>query len=272
MTLRLFVCIVTLPILSLHSVFAAEVDLKGRFIEGGLVIGKTYPDNKISLDDVPLIVSKDGDFVFGFHRKAPDRQTLHVTLPDGSSHKQVLEISSRTYDVQRIDGLDEKWITPPSNVAKRIRADAAKVSAVRRSTQTTMYFGESWIWPAQGIISGVYGSRRVLNGKPRAPHYGIDISVTEGALVRAPASGTITLVEDLYYSGITVMIDHGMGIMSTMLHLQESLVKVGDQVSQGDVIARSGNTGRSSGAHLDWRINWLNHARLDPGLLVPLMQ
>ena len=123
-------------------------------------------------------------------------------------------------------------------------------------------------WPTEGIITGVYGSRRFYNGKAGRPHYGIDIAAPQGSHVVAPASGTITLVHDnMYFSGGTIIMDHGHGISSTFIHLHKSHVKVGDKVEQGQLLAEIGSTGRSTGPHLDWRMNWFDQ-RLDPQLLV----
>ncbi len=248
---------------------ADPVELQGQFIEGGLAVGKAPVGSTVTLDEIPLQLSPKGVFVLGFHRDAPEQQTLRIVLPDGSTHEQFLSIENRDYAIQRIDGLDQKKVTPPDEVIARIKADAEKVWLSRLDSSAEPAFDETWIWPLEGIITGVYGAQRILNGIPKAPHYGIDIAVPEGTKVRAPAAGRIVLVEDLYYSGITVIIDHGQGIMSALLHLKESTVQVGDTIQQGDIVALSGNTGRSTGPHLDWRVNWFNHARLDASLLVP---
>ena len=251
---------------------AASVTLDGQFIEGGMVVGKTLAGSSVYLDDRALTLSPKGVFALGFHRDAPEQQTLRVVFPDGSIYEEILTIKNRDYAIQRIDGLDQKKVTPPDAVIARIKADAEQVWLSRTESLPEPAFNETWIWPLEGIVTGVYGAQRILNGTPKAPHYGIDIAVPEGTPVRAPAAGRIVLIEDLYYSGITVIIDHGMGIMSALLHLKESTVRIGDTVQQGDTVALSGNTGRSTGAHLDWRVNWFNHARLDAGLLVPEMR
>lgn len=236
-----------------------------------MVVGKTLPGSEVKLDDVKLEISDQGDFVFGFHREAEEKQLLRVRLPDGNIHTRVLDVKNRQYDIQRIDGLDQQQVTPSPEMALRIKNEANMVRNTRTHMLRVKLFDDQWIWPVEGKITGVFGSQRVLNGEPRSPHYGIDIAVPEGTPVLAPAAGEVILLEDLYYSGVTLMIDHGMGIMSTMLHLKEGKVKLGDMVKKGDVIAFVGNTGRSTGAHLDWRVNWLNNARLDASLLVPPM-
>ena len=250
---------------------AQTLDLSGDFVEGGMVIGETDPQNSVMLDQLELIVARDGTFVFGFHRDAPARQTLTVTSPDGKVVRRVLEVGNGRYDVQRIDGLPEEQVSPPPEVLARIRSEAAMVRTTRAHFRPVTDFPDEWQWPARGRVSGVFGSQRILNGQPRAPHYGIDIALPVGTPVLAPAAGTITLVEDLYFSGVTLMIDHGHGIMSTLLHLSEVLVAPGTRVRKGQKIALSGNSGRSTGPHLDWRVNWGNHARLNAALLVPPM-
>ena len=140
-------------------------------------------------------------------------------------------------------------------------------SARARRDQRTDY-AAPFAWPARGRISGVYGSQRILNGEPRRPHFGVDVAAPTGTPVYAPAPGIVTLAhEDMYFSGGTLIIDHGHGLSSSFLHLSEILVEAGTYVSRGDLIARIGATGRASGPHLDWRMNWLDR-RVDPQRLV----
>ena len=118
--------------------------------------------------------------------------------------------------------------------------------------------------PVEGIISGVYGSQRILNGKPRWPHYGIDIAADKGTKIKSSATGIVTMSEnDLYYTGGTIIMDHGHGVSTIYSHLEEVMVNVGDQINQGDIIGTVGSTGRSTGPHLDFRINWFQ-TRHDP--------
>ena len=126
-------------------------------------------------------------------------------------------------------------------------------------------------WPLLGPITGVYGSQRVYNGTPRSPHYGVDVAAPTGQPVRAPSPGVVTLAEpDLFYSGGTVILDHGYGLSSSFLHLSNVSVSVGQEVAVGDVIGAVGATGRATGPHLDWRMSWFDQ-RVDPQLLVPSM-
>jgi murein DD-endopeptidase MepM/ murein hydrolase activator NlpD len=162
-------------------------------------------------------------------------------------------------------------VTPPSSLLDRIRRENAWVDEARRRDIPQTYFLSGFAWPVTGRISGVYGSQRILNGEPRQPHYGVDIAAPVGTPVRAPADGVVTLAEpNLYYTGVTLIIDHGYRLSSTLMHLSRLHVKVGQQVRKGEVVAAVGASGRVTGPHLDWRMNW-REARIDPALLVPPM-
>ena len=257
-------------LLALAAPAAADpgLTLEGDFVQGGLVFGRAAPGAEVALDGRPLRLDPEGRFVFGFHRDAPAEAVLSVRSPEGLTEERRLAIESRDYKVQRIDGLPPKMVTPPESVLARIKADADKVRAARAEDLPRGDFLGGFIWPAHGRISGVYGSQRILNGEPRQPHYGIDVAAPTGAPVWAPAGGVVTLAEDdLYYTGGTVIVDHGHGLSSTFLHLETVAVKVGDEVRQGDSLGTVGATGRATGPHLDWRMNWFE-ARVDPQLLV----
>jgi len=250
---------------------AAEVTLTGSFTQGGLVFGQTVPGATASLDGKPLRMTPDGRFIFGFGREAAPGATLTVTAPDGTVETRKLEIAQRDYDIQRIDGIQKDYVTPPDDVLARIRADAAAAAKAREADRPETDFDSGFIWPAKGPISGVYGSQRILNGEPRQPHYGVDIAGPVGTPVMAPADGVVTLAHpDMYFSGATLIIDHGHGLSSSFLHLEKIEVTVGQQVKQGEQVALMGKSGRVTGAHLDWRMNW-HDQRIDPQLLVPPM-
>jgi murein DD-endopeptidase MepM/ murein hydrolase activator NlpD len=223
------------------------------------------------LDGEAVRVFPDGRFVLGIHRDGPERVTLTVVAPDGTEGRWTVDIAQRDYDIQRIDGLPPASVTPPPEILERIAREAEIVRQARSANTDLRGFEGPWIWPSTGRISGVFGSQRILNGEPRQPHYGIDIAVPTGTEVLAPTDGVVTLVEpDLYFSGGTLMIDHGAGVASTFLHLDSILVQPGQTVQRGEVVARAGSTGRSTGPHLDWRVNWFE-ARVDASLLVPPM-
>ena len=239
--------------------------LRGGAVEGGLMIARTAPDNRVTLDDKAIPVTPDGLFIVGFHRDSDLPVTIGITKTDGTSQLTVLTPQQRSYQIQRIDGLQKNMVTPPENVIARIKSDQAAVAAARQTPAAAGDFWRGIDWPITGRISGVFGSQRILNGQPRQPHYGIDIAVPKGTPVRAPASGLVTLVKDLYFSGWTIIINHGLGLNSTFLHLDSTAISVGDTVQRGSIIGTVGSTGRSTGPHLDWRLDWQGR-RIDASL------
>ncbi|QDO95807.1 M23 family metallopeptidase [Ferrovibrio terrae] len=247
----------------------AGITWQGDFSQGGLVTGAAEPGILIKLNDRIVPVAKNGRFVFGFGRDESATMTLTVTRDGGRSEPVTLRIAPQTYDIQRIDGLPPAQVTPPPAVLERIRRENAAIAAVRQRNTARQDFLQGWIWPAKGPVSGVYGSQRILNGEPRTPHYGLDIAAPTGSPVVAPSAGEVVLAEkDIYFTGGTIIIDHGMGINSAFSHLHALNVKVGQQVKQGELIGTVGATGRATGPHLDWRVNWFD-VRLDPQRLLP---
>jgi murein DD-endopeptidase MepM/ murein hydrolase activator NlpD len=246
--------------------------LSGQAVQGGMMVGSTSPGSRVYQDGQAVRVSAQGDFLLGFTRDSPAESMLSVTLPSGKIIKRSLKVATREYQIQRIDGLPKAKVTPrkPEDLA-RIRRDIAEAKKARARDDDRQDFLAGFEWPVQGPISGVYGSQRILNGEPRRPHFGVDIAVPVGTPVRAPAPGIVTLaVPDMFFSGGTLIIDHGHRLSSSFLHLSKLHVDVGDRVEQGDLVAEVGATGRVTGAHLDWRMN-LRDRRIDPQLLVPAM-
>jgi len=242
--------------------------LEGEPVQGGLIVGRAPAGARVTLDGEPLPRASDGTFLIGFGRDAESPRRLAVEMPDGNRHEQVLKPRPRTFEIQRIDGLPPRQVTPDPESLERIRAEARMVREARTRRDDRTDFAEGFDWPVAGPVTGVYGSQRILNGEPRAPHWGIDLAAPTGTPVRAPAPGIVTLAhEDMYFSGGTLVLDHGLGLSSAFLHLDEILVESGMRVERGDVIARVGATGRATGAHLDWRMN-LGETRIDPALLM----
>ncbi len=236
---------------------------------GTLAYGTTEPGAKVWLNDAPVRVTPKGRFVLGFERDAELHQQIRVRLPGGEELDRTVELAPRDYDIQRVEGVPSRTVTPSQRSLDRIRAEAARVKEARTADTDEMAFLGPFIWPAKGRISGVYGSQRVYNGEPRSPHYGVDVAAPEGAPVLAPAEGKVTLAEpDLFYSGGTLIIDHGYGVSSTFLHMSKVEVSVGQQVRQGELIGKVGSTGRATGPHLDWRMNWYD-VRVDPVSVAP---
>jgi len=251
------------------SAEAPEPSLRGEFVQGGIVIGKTTRGAQVYFNDEPLQVSERGDFVFGFGRDDTGTVDLRVVYPNGVIWQSRFPINEREFRIQRIDGLPQQTVTPDPEVVAQIRKNNQDVWKARQPRSEFTHFAERFIWPAEGPISGVYGSQRILNGEPRTPHYGLDVAAPTGTPVYAPASGVVTLAHpEMVLSGGTMIIDHGHGIFSSFLHLHAMHVEVGDYVEQGQLVGEIGATGRATGPHLDWRINWGN-VRIDPAYLVP---
>ena len=246
---------------------AAALELDGGLIQGGLVIGRTAPDAAVKIGGRSLRVARDGLFVFGIGRDARPSLRLSVVHADGREEVRMLGIEARRYDVQRIDGLPPRKVSPNAADMTRIRAEARRIRAARERDTRGTAFAAGFIWPTRGVVTGVYGSQRVLNGKPRRPHLGIDIAAPAGTPVLASAPGTVSLAEpDLFFNGGTVMIDHGHGVSSVYSHLQAVQVTPGQRVARGARIGAVGSTGRSTGPHLDWRVQHFT-TRVDPALL-----
>lgn len=252
-------------------VSSAEMRLDGQAMQGGMLIGHVPPGSRVKQDGKPVRVSTQGVFLVGFGRDDPATAQIEALLPNGEKLRRELTVAKREYRIQRIDGLPPRKVTPnPADVA-RIRADGAAVRRARNREDARTDFETGFVWPSIGPISGVYGSQRVLNGKPRRPHFGVDVAAPVGAPVVAPADGIVTLAHpDMFYSGATLVVDHGHGLSSSFLHLNKILVREGQRVKQGDLIAEVGASGRVTGPHLDWRMN-LRDKRIDPQLLVGAM-
>ena len=243
--------------------------LRGDWQQGALLIGKTTPGAKVRFDGRALLLDSQGRFVFGIDRDAPDQATLDIQLPGQAPVVEHHKIAKRNWSVQRIEGLPPSKVNPPPEVDARIVAESKKIKAALARDSQLDDFAQPFHWPATGRISGVFGSQRILNGVPKQPHYGLDVAVPTGTPVRAPLGGVVSLAErDLYFTGGTLIIDHGHGVSSIMVHLSKLLVQVGDPVRQGEVVAESGMTGRATGPHLHWGVYWFD-SHLDPQRLVP---
>ncbi|MBC6904731.1 M23 family peptidase [Saccharophagus sp. K07] len=250
------------------SVGAQTPEFRGQWQQGGTIFGKVPAGHGVRVDGRQVKTTPNGDFVFGLGPDAAKEVKVEVVAPDGTTAVFARPVVQREYKVQRVNGVEEKHVTPPAELTERIQREAELVNAARRRVDERADFLQDFIWPVTGPITGVYGSRRVYNGTPRSPHYGLDIAAPTGTKVVAPAAGIVTLAEgDLFYSGGTLIVDHGYGLSSTFIHLHKILVKVGERVEQGQAIAEVGATGRVTGPHLDWRMNWFD-VRLDPALVM----
>ncbi len=263
-------CLLLLALAPTHApaISPEELRMQGQFEQGGMVQGYAPPGVQLHFGKRRLRIAPDGFFVIGFGRDAPPEVVLQLRSAQGGNESLMMQIRQREYETQRIDGLPSRMVAPSEKDWERIKDDNRRIGAARRLDSPEAFFIEGFEWPLQGgRISGVYGSRRILNGQPKNPHYGIDIAAPAGTPVRAPAAAVVTLAEtDMYYTGGTLILDHGHGVSSTLIHLRKLLVEPGERVERGQVIGEVGATGRATGPHLDWRINLLD-IRLDPALV-----
>jgi len=244
--------------------------LTGGFIQGGVVRGYFPGTQSLFIDGVEIKRSEAGLFVFGFGRDAPEQAVLSWHDVQGKRYERILKVQQREYPTQDVDGVPAETVHPPPGRLARIRAETRMVKKARQTFLELDHFNQAFVQPVDGPVTGVYGSQRVYNGVPKRPHFGIDYAAPRGTPVVAPAEAVVTLAHaDMYYSGGTLIMDHGYGLSSTFIHLDEVLVKVGQRVSQGEVVGRVGSKGRSTGPHLDWRLNWYA-TRLDPAIILEL--
>jgi len=264
--LALLLCLLVLPALAEDT---PPLHIEGRFEQGALLRGSTLPGVQLQVGERLLRLTPEGQFVFGIDRDAPAEITLVLTPPGGAPTTLRYPVAKRSYSIQRLNGLPPKQVNPDPEMDERIARETASNRAARARDTAVDYVFQRFVWPARGAITGVFGSQRVLNGEPKQPHYGVDVAGPVGAPVIAPADGIVSLVNpDMFFSGGTLYLDHGHGVSSAFLHLSKILVQPGQTVRQGEKIALIGNTGRVTGAHLDWRVNWFE-ARVDAAQLVP---
>ena len=241
--------------------------LTGDLVQGGLVVGRTIPGTILRLDTQTIAVGAGGDFAFGFGRDAPGRATLVARYPDGDREARTLDVGRRDYDIQRIDGVAPRFVAPPDAAAARIARDRVLIREARTGFRDPGPLPQNFEWPVAGPVTGVYGSQRIFNGEPRRPHFGLDIAAPEGAAILAPAAGRVRLTHDLFFSGNSVIVDHGYGIFTTYIHMSAIDVEEGQAVIRGDLLGRVGATGRATGPHLHMGLNWYT-VPLDPQRLL----
>lgn len=242
----------------------APITCEGEHRQGAALICQTEPGARVQLGDIAVTADDAGWVVVGHDRDAAPETELRVDLASGISHMQTISVEQREYNIQRIEGTPTRF----NRLSDEDRARSRREGAVKAAAYTSRWEGagflEGFEWPLEGTITGVYGSQRFYNGDPSRPHYGIDIAAPTGAEIIAPAGGVVTLAnDDMFWEGGLIFIDHGQGFTSAFLHLSSVSVEVGDVVERGDVIGEVGAGGRSTGAHLDWRIKWHNRY-IDP--------
>ena len=246
------------------------VEFIGDFKQGSFILGKTDPNSKVYIDNRKVRVSSDGYFAFGLDRDR--KNNVLIKVKNGMETKLIeKKVFKRKYKIQRIDGLPPKQVTPPPEVYERIKKDNILIGKARAIDSKLVFFKDKFIYPIDKyIITGVYGSQRILNGKPRRPHYGIDFHAPEGTPVKSMMDGVVTLVEnDMYFTGGTIIFDHGHGVSTLYMHMKDINVKKGQKVKKGEVVGTLGQSGRATGPHLDIRLNWFE-VKLDPATVLNL--
>jgi murein DD-endopeptidase MepM/ murein hydrolase activator NlpD len=242
--------------------------LPERVRQGDLVIGQTAPGASVRYGTRDLLVDAEGRFAFAIGREQSGIATVQIRWPDGAEETVNLPVEARQWRVERVNGVPQATVTPPPAIAERIAREQALVTAARERNDTRSDFAAGFRWPVVGRISGVFGSQRIYNGVPKSAHSGLDVAAPQGTPIKAPAAGIVSFANaDLYLTGGTVLIDHGHGISSNFLHLSRIDVKVGERVEQGQVIGLVGATGRATGPHMHWGMNWFD-VRIDPQTLV----
>ena len=242
----------------------ARLSFSGSLEQGSLVVGRAGPGARVAIDGTPVHVSPTGDFAFGFTYDQTKATQVDVHFADGSRETHDMLPVSRHYEVQPITGLPEKLVTLPSDVLERRKREIAMIAAARAKDSDVDWFAEKFDWPARGIVSGLFGSQRILNGKPMEPHFGVDIAAPPGTPILAPSKARVALAgPDFYLEGGLTVLDHGHGVTTCYLHQRKQLVTEGDTVARGQIIGEVGMTGRATGPHLHWGLNWFE-MRLDP--------
>lgn len=247
--------------------FAAQpgrLSFAGAMEQGSLVVGKTDMGAAVSVDGMPVRVSPQGLFAFGFEFNQTKPCMVAARFADGSTETQSVTPKVRLYEIQRISGLPEKYVSPPPEVIARIKREGAMIAHARRRDTGESWFADGFDWPVAGIITGTWGNQRILNGEPRAPHFGVDIAAPAGTPIHAPADAIVSLAEpDFYLDGGITLLDHGHGVSTCYIHQSKLLVKLNERVKRGQLIGLVGKTGRATGPHLHWAMNWFQ-VKLDP--------
>ena len=262
--LRFFGCLLLL----FYCVSATALEINSEWQQGAVIRGQVAPGTKVEFLRRQVRVAEDGKFVIGLGRDFPAEAVVTTTAPSGEQKAHRFVVKQRDYDIQKVTGVPQRTVTPDPEQVARSRREAAMATDARKHDLPLKHFADEFQWPLIGRISGVYGSQRFYNDVPNSPHYGVDVAMPTGTQVVAPAAGLVTLVHpDMFFSGGTLIIDHGHGLSSTFIHLSKILVEEGETIQQGQAIALVGATGRATGPHLDWRMNWFDQ-RVDPALLV----
>ena len=251
-----------------QSNFLNAFELNGEIIQGALIVGKEQADKSIYVNNQKIKLSKNGIFVFGINYN----QVGNVVIESVDKNNQIIsktyKIKKRQYKIQKVDGLHEKMVTPDQESLELIKKENNLIKNAQLINSDFEFFSSGFSKPVDGVISGVYGSQRILNGKARSPHLGIDIAAPKGTDIKSPADGYVTLAENgFYFTGGSIILDHGHGVSTMYAHLDVILVKKNELIKKGQVIGKVGSTGRATGPHLHFGVNWFD-AKIDPELIL----
>lgn len=243
-----------------------SLEFYGNPMQGGLMFGKGESIKEILFDSAKIDFDSSGSFVIGFDRDDTLNHLLIVKMSERTYLKKI-KLPAREYNIQRINKMQQKYVSPPREDLSRIKKEREMTKAAKEKIGEIKeaLFIDGFVKPIiDGRISSVFGSQRILNGVPKSPHNGIDIAVPKGTPVKAMADGLVLFSADnFYYAGNFIILDHGLGLNSMYLHLNESFVEEGQIVKKGEVIGKVGTTGRSTGPHLHWAVQWFDK-RIDP--------
>ena len=268
--MKLLISLITFFFLTLPATaWALQLVLPDRAFQGDMIVGRVEPVAVVSLKDQSLVVSADGYFVTGVPR-LQKTDLLFTAVDSGKKVSKTVQILAYEWKIQRIDGLPKRQVSPPPDALEKIKKDNQRVREVRQAEiyPLPLFIKGGFIAPVHGPVTGVYGSQRSLNGKPRSPHRGVDIAAARGTPVVSPANGLVRLAaRGMYLMGNTLMIDHGLGVISIFIHLDSISAREGQRVEQGKIVAHVGQTGRATGPHLHWGIS-VGHTSIDPARLL----
>jgi murein DD-endopeptidase MepM/ murein hydrolase activator NlpD len=241
----------------------SRLSFRGSREQGGLIIGQTAPGAIVTVDDTSVLVSPEGIFTFGLSYNSANPVRVSAVFADGTSEKQEVLAGARQYEIQSIEGLLEKYVEPPPEIAQRLEHERELVWDARKRETGGTDFANPLEWPFPGIVSSRYGNQRILNGVSKSPHLGVDIAAPEGTPIHAAADGIVSISDEFYIEGGFTLLDHGHGVSTCYLHQSERKVQMGQKVSRGEIIGLVGKTGRATGPHCHWGLAWFQ-VKLDP--------
>ena len=235
----------------------------GCFCEGGLITGKVKKNDELEIDNKKIEIFDEGVFIYAFGRKYNDSVSI-----SHNGKKRKFKVLNKKYKIENIKGLPQKKVDPSKDDLLKIKSDRSKINKSKKMGKKQKLFSDQFILPVNGRLSGFFGSQRILNSKPRSPHNGIDIAQKEGAPIISPSKGVVKLVsKNMFFTGNTVILDHGLGLISIFAHMKEIFVREGQQLDLGDLVGEVGMSGRATGPHLHWGVYLLNKP-VDPLSLV----